>query len=652
MKKSRPLALERLEDRCTPANFGNPWPNAHHLTLSFAPDTTPIGPYANQLSQLLDTPFGGNRAAWQREILRAFQTWAVNADINVSTMADGGQPFGTSGPIQGDTRFGDIRVGAAKLSSLELAQEQPFDVDAGTWAGDLILNAKNSFGYQPASGYDLFSVALHEAGHVLGLDHSANPASPMYEYYGGVRTGLIAEDIARLQALYGARPADAYEGSTGNDTLATATPLPLFGGVLSLPKPADITTLGDKDFYSLTAAPLVTTTVRLTTHNVSLLEAKLTILDSSGRVVSSAVATDPTNGDLAISLPVSLLPKTYYIKVESGSSDVFGIGSYNLDARANLVSFSVDVLQHTLALAYDAAHDLTNNTLDGALGLGQLFTKTDSRFDYTQEASVGYKGDVDYWALKSPTAPAGTTNEMTVLVWGEKVGQLNPRAAVFDAYGNPVAARILVNEGGNYSLQVDNAASNAVYYVSVQADNPSGPNNTGDYFLGVDFGTRAERLNKLLTNEPTSDTLAGAITRSAQPGMTLTSEQDNLFHFVLSAESTGVPAGTAIQMTVSDASGKTVATLTVTAGTTRSLTLFLGWNKYTVRFSGVSPTGQAVAVPLFNLFGDSLSDPVQPYQYDPTSAPSGTSGGSTSSSSGSGTTASNTDYGTYDTSVW
>ena len=41
----------------------------------------------------------------------------------------------------------------------------------------------------------------------------------MNETY-GYRTGLTAGDIATLQALYGARTPDAFEGAYGNNTLA------------------------------------------------------------------------------------------------------------------------------------------------------------------------------------------------------------------------------------------------------------------------------------------------------------------------------------------------------------------------------------------------------------------------------------------------
>ena len=97
MKQSLPpkrLSVEQLEDRSTPS-FGVPWFDATSLTLSFVPDGTIIsGTPSNLASQL------GNNASqqqWQKEILRAYQSWAVEANINVGLAADGGQAMGTPG---------------------------------------------------------------------------------------------------------------------------------------------------------------------------------------------------------------------------------------------------------------------------------------------------------------------------------------------------------------------------------------------------------------------------------------------------------------------------------------------------------------------------------------------------------------------------
>src|SRR4051794_28036423 len=100
MAPERPLPLEQLEDRTVPAAFNVPWPDAPELTLSFAPDGTDAG---GQPSALFRSPNARIPThAWQEAILRAFQTWAIAADVNVGVVADGGQPFGTLGLKQGD----------------------------------------------------------------------------------------------------------------------------------------------------------------------------------------------------------------------------------------------------------------------------------------------------------------------------------------------------------------------------------------------------------------------------------------------------------------------------------------------------------------------------------------------------------------------
>ncbi len=71
-------------------------------------------------------------------------------------------------------------------------------------AGDMHFDASESWGI--GSGTDLFSVALHEAGHALGLPHTDVPGAVMYPYY-QVQTGLTPVDIAAIRGLYPARGA-------------------------------------------------------------------------------------------------------------------------------------------------------------------------------------------------------------------------------------------------------------------------------------------------------------------------------------------------------------------------------------------------------------------------------------------------------------
>src|SRR5579872_4650934 len=101
------LSIEQLEARLTPT-WGIPWPSPTTLTLSFVPDGTAVSGKPSNLFALL----GPNTSSWESNILQAFQTWAVQSNINIGVVSDDGEPLGTPGLAQGDPRFGDIRIAA------------------------------------------------------------------------------------------------------------------------------------------------------------------------------------------------------------------------------------------------------------------------------------------------------------------------------------------------------------------------------------------------------------------------------------------------------------------------------------------------------------------------------------------------------------
>jgi predicted Zn-dependent protease len=193
--KRHQIILEQLEDRLTPSAYGALWSDPSHLTLSFAPDGTNISGASSNLFSSLS--LSASSAAWEQTILRAFQTWAVYTKVNIGVVGDDGSAFGTAGAVQGDTRFGDIRVGAQLLPSPAVATTS-FVVPGSTWSGDMVLNTSYMFGSETGQ-YDLFTVALHEAGHVFGLQDSTDTSSVMYAQYRGVYTGLMATDVALIQ---------------------------------------------------------------------------------------------------------------------------------------------------------------------------------------------------------------------------------------------------------------------------------------------------------------------------------------------------------------------------------------------------------------------------------------------------------------------
>ncbi len=69
-----------------------------------------------------------------------------------------------------------------------------------------------------ASGEDFHRIALHEIGHVLGLDHSTDTEAIMYKNANNL-DHLGSDDMAGVQALYG-RPDNAPARSVGNGRVA------------------------------------------------------------------------------------------------------------------------------------------------------------------------------------------------------------------------------------------------------------------------------------------------------------------------------------------------------------------------------------------------------------------------------------------------
>jgi hypothetical protein len=616
------LALEQLEDRSLPATFGIPWPNPGHLTVSFAPDGTQVGNQQSQLFQLLNSV--APTQTWEGVILRAFQTWIAPTNINLSVVPDSGDPLGTTGPLQGDPRFGDIRITAVPLPDDIVAQATPFDPTAGTRAGDVEFNSNYLYGMGDTGRYDLLTIALHEAGHSLGIADSSDPASPMNSSYIGPVTGITSADVAAIQSLYGgARARDAFEGTSGNGTLPTGTSLNLSqggSGIQTTVVDANLDTAADTDVYVVHPGSNQTNlTVLIRTSGISLLMSRVTVLSPSGAAITSVAAADPLDGDLSVSLSGLQVGAPYYLEVSAASPDVFGAGSYQLQIVPAGASPAGAAAPDSAVVLPDDPH--TNDTLGTATDLRQNTFRTDIPYTYAVQAAVSDGTDVDYYHVVSPQGPNGspqgpgtTTTVMRVLVWSTTPGGLDPVVSIFDARGNPVAdAQVLVNENGSYVIQVPDALANTDYYVAVRGDATRPAHVTGQYFLGINFGGQTVSLQSFLT---------GTLTQGSQDIRTLQVNEGQLFHFVLSADNGQPPAASAVTMTIFDLNGNVLANLTAFNGDTQSLTIYLPPGTYAVRFAGSTADGSPLTSLNYTLSGLGQSDPIVA-AVNPTLAPAG-----------------------------
>lgn len=132
------------------------------------------------------------------EIERAFREWAKYGNF---TLEPGMDPAAAR----------NIAVRFARRSH---GDSYPFDGPGGVLghtfypsppnpeplAGDIHFDADEN--WHVGSAVDLFTVALHETGHALGLGHSDQPGAVMYPYY-RFAEGLNSDDVAGIRALYG-----------------------------------------------------------------------------------------------------------------------------------------------------------------------------------------------------------------------------------------------------------------------------------------------------------------------------------------------------------------------------------------------------------------------------------------------------------------
>ncbi len=608
--------FEVLEDRTVPATLGVAWQDPRHLTMSFAPDGAKIAGHSNSLSATLNrsmTPF-----VWRRAIARAAQTWASVANLDIGIVNDQGQGIGISGRTQNDSRFGDIRIVAQKMSREVTSISVPYDpFFSGTLAGDVFLNANSSY-----SADVLQAVALHEIGHTLGLDHDPSPTSVMNSHFNR-RLTLSASDISRIRALYGNRSPDVWEEVDGNETLDTATRIQYsseFTGKTPLAIWGDITTISDVDTYWVKPISGFTgsMTVRMQSRGLSLLAPKLTVTDATGQILGSHQSFHPEGDYLAVTLANVDPAQTYYVRAEGASVGAAGVGRYGVAVSFNgRNSVPVTTISKVLASSADRvrrqdlpavflnqAKPLFNpeTRLDDSFGTAVELKSTDGRTEgprYETVGSVTSATDVDIYRIKSPR------NGETVLTVDGLADSRNgvvPKITVFDRDNLSVPVRILANGNGRFTVQATNIRAGKNYYVKVQ---PSKPSAFGNYQLHASFGKVAAKVTAFSSGIVTA--------RESQDILKLYVAQNQLFTLLLSGQSTN---GTRVQMDIFNPSKALIYTLIASPGSPASgSSLLLAPGAYTVRFRrlGAGPVS-------YRLEGASLSKPIGPVIDDPTLA--------------------------------
>jgi Matrixin len=345
--KARPT-LEALESRVVLYGAtGTAWPNPQIITISFMPDGTQIG--GNYTSNLFSTFNNSPSLAgkWQNIILQAAQEWAQQTNINLTVVPDDGAPQGSGPDMQGDPGFGDIRIGGFNFGSgnppLALTYLPPQDNNFSV-AGDVAFNTGEPF--HNGTTYDLFTVAMHEIGHALGLGESRVIGSVMYGNYSGTMKHLASDDIAGIRAIYSVnapRSPDAYNSNgASNGTLSAASSINSLvnaSTLTALVPNLDISTAGQQEWFSFTAPAGSSGTMELSAQSsgLSLLAPKITVYSSDGSTVLATASGEGqyTGSTQTVSVPNVVAGNTYYVMVQGADTTQMGTGDYALGVNFN-----------------------------------------------------------------------------------------------------------------------------------------------------------------------------------------------------------------------------------------------------------------------------------------------------------------------------
>ncbi len=134
-------------------------------------------------------------------------------------------------------------------------------------AGDMHFDADEF--WKVGADVDLFSVALHEAGHALGLGHSDIPGTVMYPYY-SMASDLTAADVAAVRQLYAAAQNTSPGANPPTPQIPAPPPSPPVAALqITVSAPLTPVTSGSFIFSGTVSGGSGTVTVRWTAGNAS-----------------------------------------------------------------------------------------------------------------------------------------------------------------------------------------------------------------------------------------------------------------------------------------------------------------------------------------------------------------------------------------------
>ena len=631
----RSLKIEQLENRSLFHSEDISFLGFGSLTYSYAPDGTVVGNNESSLGTVFDNV--ASRSQWREAIARAIQTWSIHANINIGLVHDNGAPSGVYGPTRGNEQYGDIRITGFDYgldSYAEAVAEN--NRTAGAWAGDVFFNTHAPW----KSLIDIESAALHEIGHILGLDHNTDPDSPMFEHGPNGKLQLTTQDIALLQALHGVRELDPNEGNHGNDSIERAsdikgskddgTVLDGFRGDQVWIQFGDLHSDNDKDVYEIKmnrqySGP-VAVEIRSSGLSLSRLSAKIT--DRNGNVLTEGTFDGHQGGVVMLTLAQTNPSDKYYVEVSSAGDAFWATGDYSVTIAdpSRLLRESREIADwarkahrwyhdsdrtkdgfsyQLLPTLNDGPSDDDGHSDDTLIGAAQvpMVLQAETRVVYQTVGSISNLVDLDHYAVQLPDEIA-SLRELSIDVESLDIQGLVPKVTVLSENGIALDTETRVNGFGQTQLIVHSVVPRQRLYVRINATEVADSFKTGSFALTITLTAPTEPPPILIEAQLNlSQSLAEREWYIARP---------QLFAFSLLGQSPNTLDQREVMLSVFDSNKKLVAGLVAPWNDLRSTPgLFLDPGLYYLQVAALGMSSELEQLSV-QLRADQPSKPVGP----------------------------------------
>ena len=640
MSNRKKLRSEALEPRLLLDAQGVIWGADARLTLSFAPDGTDVNGHESALFSQFDKI--APRDVWQQTILTAFHTWARETNADIGVVQDDGSDFGIDGKLRRDERFGDIRVGSIPMGegtyAVAISANEAID---GTWTGDLLFNSEANF----QNLDELFAVAVHEAGHVFGLEHSDDPMSPLYSD-GTIPDYVLPtpEDISILRDTFGPRTEDLYdsvelgdspfdggmEASSGTVELSAYEFENAAQGAVPTIAFADITEPSDVDRYKFEVpeGAAGTVVVHLVTSGISQLAGNLRVTDDGGNLLGRASTLTPGD-DSSVVLYDLEESDEINVSVRGNPNSYFDVGGYSLvvwymsvnqvdvNTIGDLIRSPMRYVHTDDVLSYLSRGErfFTVGTTDLDPEGRELQLETTPGFiegtRYQTYAGINQESDIDRYRIETPEGFRNERDWARISLRSLDMDyDFRGEIAVYDTDGQVVDVDVVVSNNDLQVVQFGPVSPSSEYVIEVSADSSS-ESPTGYYELDAIVGwAQTERetfFDGHLTGKRDRDSYRLDLTRQ------------QLFNFNFAVEDHAGIDRSKFAMRLFNSRGEMVLELQTGAGKAETASVYLPADSYRVVIKTAN-RAESFRNLGYSLRGASVDDPLGPRYYDPTFA--------------------------------